>query len=233
MIKATIDRPKLEKSLKRFAKDFGDTNAQALCRWGVQACRELAGSSQVFGTGTAAKKKQWGSIEAGMNNVLITVPKSDRRKTRFLQSAQEAHDFINSNQDSKGRTKKLPIEQRAFISDALFKKVLKERQKLAGMAKGGWIGAGQAIAAAQKGTDRISIGKNFLGYTQKHSKFGSARKPVSGWKPTAELSNRVRHSGASNVLSPSDSKKAMDWSLKKTVKWYASALRRQNQKQKA
>jgi hypothetical protein len=150
-----------------------------------------------------------------------------------LKSPQEVHEWIDSRQNSKGRTKKLPAEQRAFITQKLFTQVLKERQKRAGMAKGGWLGAGQEIASAQKGTDRISIGKNFLGYAQKHSHFGGARRPISGWKPTAEISNRVRHSGDSNVLTSGASKAAIDWGLKKTITWYRAALRRQNQKQKA
>lgn len=100
------------------------------------------------------------------------------------------------------------------------------------MAKGGWLGAGQQIATAQRGTDRINIGKNFLGYAQKHGRFGSARKPVAGWKPTAEITNRVRHSADSGVLSPAQSKQAIEWGLKKTITWYRAALRRQNQQQK-
>lgn len=233
MIKATIDRPKLERSLKRFAKDFGDTNAQAICRWGVQTCRELAGSSQVFGTSSAAKKKQWNSIETGMRTVLSIVPNSTSRKTRLLTSDHEIHQWIDSNQNSRGRTAKLPIEERLCVTEEMFKKVLRQRQALAGMAKGGWIGAGQEIAAAQRGSDRISIGKNFLGYAHKHGKFGSATKPIGGWKPKAEIFNRARHSGHANVLSQSSAKRAIEWGLKKTVTWYRSALRRQNQQQKA
>lgn len=232
MITASIDRPRLERSLKRFAKDFGDTTAQAICRWGVQTCRELAGSTQAFGKSSEAKKKQWNSIEAGMNSVLSIVPKSERRSSRLMSSPSEVHAWIDSQQNSKGRTKKLPIEQRAFVTADLFQNVLKERQKLAGMAKGGWLGAGQQIATAQRGTDRINIGKNFLGYAQKHGRFGSARKPVAGWKPTAEITNRVRHSADSGVLSPAQSKQAIEWGLKKTITWYRAALRRQNQQQK-
>jgi hypothetical protein len=198
----------------------------------VQTCRELAGETQVFGKTAAAKKKQWNSIEAGIHSVLNVVADTKKRTTRVLTSEQEVSEWIDSNQNSKGRTKSLSVNQRPFVSEALLKKTITARRKLAGMAKGGWIGAGQDIAKAQTGTDRISIGKNFLGYAQKHSGFGGSTRPTSGERATATISNRVRHSAASNVLASAGSTRAINWGLKQTVKWYASALRRQNQKQK-
>jgi hypothetical protein len=144
---------------------------------------------------------------------------------------QEVSEWIDSNR-KRGRTKAVPINERPFCSEALFDKTIKARRQLAGIAKGGWIGAGQQIAMAQKGTDRINIGKNFLGYAQKHSKFGTATRPRTGFFPVASITNKSAHSGDSNVLKDSSAKQAIDWGLKKTVKWYASALRRQNQKQK-
>jgi len=230
MIKASIDRPKLERSLKRFARDFGDSNAQAIARWGVQTCRELAGSTQVFGKTASAKKKQWNSIEAGINTIVKVIDKPGKRTANILTSVSEVSDWIDSNRNNRGRTRAVPIEQRPYVTAALLKKTITERRKLAGIAKGGWIGAGQDIAMTQKGSDRMSIGRNFLGYTQRHSRFGSSTRPRSGWKPSALLSNRSRHSGASNVLKKNHARGAIEWSLKKTIQWYRAALRRQDKK---
>jgi hypothetical protein len=232
MIKASFDRPRLQRSLKRFARDFGDSNAQAIARWGVQSCREMAGSTQVFGKTAAAKKKQWNSIEAGVNTIVNVIDKPGRRTANILTSVSEVSDWIDSNRDKRGRTRAVPIQQRPFVTAALLKKTITDRRKLAGIAKGGWIGAGQDIAMAQKGSDRIAIGKNFLGYAQRHSRFGSSTRPRSGWQPSAMLSNRARHSGVSYVLKKAHMRSAIDWGLKKTIQWYRSALRRQNQKQK-
>ena len=232
MTKASIDRPKLERSLKRFAKDFGDTSAQAIARWGVQTCRELAGSTQVFGRTAAAKKKQWNSIEAGARTILNVVPKIKGRNARVLTSVAGVSEWIDSNRRSRGRTRDIPIDQRPFVTEKLYNDTIKARRISAGIAKGGWLGAGQSIASAQTGTDRINIGKNFLGYAQMHSRFGNATRPQSGFSPSAKLNNTARHSAASNVLKSSDTDKAINWGLKKTITWYRSALRRQDQKQR-
>lgn len=234
-MKAQLDMPRLERSLKRFAKDFGDNNAQAIARWGVQTCRELAGSTQVFGKTTAAKKKQWNSIEAGVRTVVKIVRTKDtnNRKVRVLRSVEEVSEWVDSCRGgSRGRTRRVPIHERPFITEALFVKAVKHRYNLAGMAKGGHIGAGQDIARAQKGADRITIGKNFLGYAQKHSRLGNSTHPRPGWKPSATLRNRVRHAGSSHVLSASEAKQAVGWGLKKTITWYRAAIKRQDKQQK-
>ncbi len=232
MITGSVDRQKLERSLKRFAKDFGDTTAQAIARWGVQTCRELAGSTQVFGRTAAAKKKQWNSIEGGSRTVLNIVKSVGKRKSRVLTSVQAVSEWIDSNRRSRGRTRAVPVDQRPFITEKLYNDTIKSRRIAAGIAKGGWLGAGQSIASAQTGTDRINIGKNFLGYAQRHSRFGNSTRPQSGWSPSAKLNNTARHSGEQNVLKSSDADKAINWGLKKTITWYRSAIRRQDQKQR-
>ena len=232
MTKAKFDLPRMERSLKRFARDFGDNNAQAIARWGVQTCRELAGSSQVFGKTAKAKTQQWNSIEAGMNTIINIIDRPGRRTVRLLTSVAEVSGWIDSNRGKRGRTRSVPIEQRPFVTAALVRRTLLARRKRAGIAKGGWLGAGQDIAQAQKGTDRISIGKNFLGYAQKHSKYGNATRPREGWSSFALLSNRAGHSASSHVLKRSHAQSAIDWGLKKTITWYRSALKRQDRKQK-
>jgi len=253
VFKAEIDRPKLEKSLKRFSKEFGETNAQAVVRWSVQACRELAMETQAVADKSLGEKprdKQRGAIIDDSYQVLLVVDNltsSGRgyraenqgktyhvRADMVLTDAQSVNDWIEVNRTRRGgRTAKLPAQERKVCAVTIHKKAMAMRFKKAGMAKGGWIGAGQDIARAQTGQDRINIGKNFLSYAQKHGRFGSATRPQSGWKPFVNISNRVAHSGSKNVLTSAAPARAFAWSLKKTVKWYASAIRKQDQKQKA
>jgi len=240
--------PKLERSLKRLAKDLGDNNAQAIARWGVQTCRELAKSTQAFGD-KKTRQVQEGAITSDAYNVLLVVDslrstgKGYRveNKGKFytvsgrkvLKSPDEVHDWIELNRTRRrGRTARLPVEERRVVVRSVFKAGMKKRLALAGLAKGGWIGAGQDIAAAQKGTDRINIGKNFLGYAQKHSAFGKSTHPQPGWSPSAKLTNKASHVSSNHVLKSSHIESAVQWGLRKTITWYQSALRRQNQKQK-
>jgi len=248
VFKADIDRPKLERSLKRFAKDFGETNAQALVRWSVNACRELAFETQVWGR-SKTKGKQEGAILADSYNVLLVVDKltpsgrsfrvHNQGKTysvkpdQVLNDPEAINEWIEVNRTRRrGRTAKLPPTERKVCDAATHKKAMRARYARAGMAKGGWIGAGQEIARAQKGQDRVTIGKNYLSYAHKHAKFGSASRPRNTWAPFVGITNRVAHSSDKNVLTAAAPARAFAWSLKKTVKWYATALRRQNQKRK-
>ena len=102
---------------------------------------------------------------------------------------------------------------------------MKIRYKRAGMAKGGWVGAGQEIAKAQKGASQDRIGVNFLKYAQKHSHFGSAVAPQSGFSPRSKLTNKVGHSGERHVLARGAFDKASAWGLRKTIRWYKEALK--------
>ena len=228
VIKATIDRPKLEKSLKRFANQFGDTNAQALVRWGIQTARELAFETQAWGR-KDTRNKQIGAIIADAYNVLKIVPKEPRGRTA-VKDASEANEWIEMNRTRRrGRTAKLPISEKKRCTREVFDAAIKMRSRMAGAAKGGWLGAGQEIARAQTGMDKINIGKNFLGYAQKHAHFGSSMKPRRGFFPKASITNGIRHSGSAHVLASGAGDKAINFGLKKTVTWYRSALRKIDQ----
>jgi hypothetical protein len=231
VIKGEIDRPKLERSLKRFAKEFGDTSAQAVVRWSIQTCRDLAIETQAWGK-TGTKKKQEAAIIADAYNVVEVIDR-EPRGVKALKTPGEVNDWIELNRTRRrGRTAHLSWEDKKRCSRQTFNAAMKIRHARAGMAKGGWLGAGQAIASAQTGQDRINIGKNFLGYAQKHSRFGSAKKPASGWKPAASITNSASHSASSHVVRPAAIDKAINWGLKKTITWYRSAIRRQDQKQR-
>ena len=243
MIKATIDRPKLERSLKYFAKKFGETTAQAVVRWSVQSCRELALETQVWGR-TGTRKKQIQAILADSYKVLLVVdelkptPKGFRvtnqgkvyhvSKSDVCLDAQSVNDWIEINRTGRnGRAPKnaIPITERKVCTRAVHGKAMRERYKRAGIAKGGWLGAGQDIARAQTGQEKILIGKSYMAYAQKHVHFGSAKKPSNGWKPVSSITNKSGHSGSKHVLSSNAPKKAIDFGLSKTIKWYKSTLR--------
>lgn len=196
------------------------------------------------------RAKQEGAILGDSLNVLIVVERlkptkktgyncENRGKSYFvsrnrvLLSPEDVNAWIEINRTRRNaRTAKLPVEERRVCDAATHRKAMRIRYRAAGMAKGGWIGAGRDIARGQTGMDKVDIGSNFLSYTQKHAHFGSAVKPVDGWKPTASITNSVAHTASSHVLSKQGSAKAINFGLKKSVKFYQSALRAIDKKQK-
>lgn len=244
MITAEIDMGKLRRSLTKAAKNFGESNRQAVARWGVQTCRELAVSTQVFGK-AGAKKKQIAAIEAGIHGAIATVTEREFQKLRagkrrakirnrwvevaqerILSTPEQCHRWIGAHRDDKGHAEKLDQFHIGVSSKSIMRQVVRERRERAGIAKGGWLGAGMMIAKRQSGTERITIGKNFLGYAQKHSKRGSAKPGGDGFKPFATLSNRARHTGSSYVLSQSERRKAIAFGARKTISWYRRAAKK-------
>lgn len=227
-VTAQIDMKKLEASLKKAATQFGDTTEQAVARWGVQTARELALSTQPFGS-AGTRKKQLQAIETGMRHVLrIVDPKafSRSKSSNKLESPQEISEYVESMRTGgEGHTRKrgqaMPI-----CRDSDFKKALRMRQERAGIAKGGWIGAAQDIAKSQRGGDRITIGKNFLSWTQRHRQRGRVRKHFSPFRPSASLIHSARHTRSQYVLRRTDANRAIEWGAKKTLTWYRIAAKR-------
>ena len=239
--KMDLDQVKMERSLKRAADRFGDSTAQAVARWGVHTCRELAEQTQAHGNG-GARKRQINSIEAGIVTTVAVLKGAKVRKgtvygewngkpTRFpvqrwLKDAAAVSAWVEKHRGRRGRTpKRLPVAEMAACSLATFKKARTLRGKQAGLAKGPWLGAGQRIAAAQKGTGQIRIGKNFLSYAQKHADKGTATHPRAGFRPEARLSNRARHAGDKYVLKPGAVRDAIRWGGRKTASWYRRAAK--------
>jgi len=232
MISGKFDRPKLEKSLKRFARSFGDNNAQAIARWGVQVCRELAFETQPYGK-AKTKQTQQGAIIKDAYNVILIKEKVGKSDKKALRSPDEVNGWIESNRTRRNRrTAKLPISERRVCTKTVFQKAMKIRLAKAGMAKGAWIGTGQEISSYQTGGEKITIGKTFLSWTQKHTSMGAATRPMPGFFSSTRLTNKSAHSSSSYVLSEAKSKKAIDWGLKKTVKWYQKTLKAQDNAQK-
>ena len=230
MIRVDVDMARLERSLRSAASRFGESSKQAVIRWGVQTAREMAVETQAWGK-TGTKKKQENAIAIGARSVfhIIDTRRQRRRATRRrseLVDPAEINAWIDENQNpSTGRTRRLSNEERKSVTEANLKKALRTRFKRAGMAKGAWLGAGQDIARAQTGQGRINIGRNFLGYTQTHARFGSAKRPRNPFRPITDLENKVRHAGSRDVVSQTAKAKATRFGLTKTIQWYRKAER--------
>lgn len=245
MIEAEFDIPKLIRSLKKSSKAFGDTNKTAIARWGVQTCRELAVSTQVYGK-AGAKKKQINAIESGMNAVIASVTdkqfrllisgkvKKAKIRNRWVDVTQErllsdegkAMDWIQSHRNEKGRTQRLDQFSIGIAPQSVVRKVIRIRSVRAGIAKGAWLGAGVEIAKKQTGAQRISIGKNFFGYAQKHASRGEAKATTNPFNPIASLINKAAHSASPYVLSQKEKEKSVGFGLRKTITWYRMAARK-------
>ena len=223
-----------------------------LYRWGVQCAREAAVATQPYGgrtgkSGTKAKNKSKNSIEQGLYAVCIPLKRVRRSKSgktvegitangkvisfpasRFYDSPEQLDQFWQSRRTRRfRRTRRSNIENKAAAPLKVFKATLKKRMNHAGMAKSGWIQAGQMIAARQTGSERIRIGKNFISYAQKIR--GKGRISVSkgsGFQPAAWIHNLASHTKSSHVMDQSKVKSQVIWAAKNTLKWYQSAIRR-------
>lgn len=228
-ISGTFDRAKLERSLKRASKAFGDTSAQAIARWGVGTCRELAKDTQVFGNTAKSKKKQEDAMLADALKVIRVTNaqyKPRRGKANQLRSIEEVMDWIEINRTARhGRTAKLETFEKKECEEKLFLRAMKVRYKLAGIAKGGWIGAGKDIAKRQQGTDRINIGVNWARHAHAHENLGSSTLQKSTFDPFALLKNGARHTVSKHVMRRGAEQNAANWALKKTLTWYRKSLK--------
>ena len=182
-----MDMGMLERSLRKSAKAFGETTAQSVRRWGVSTCRKLAVETSAFGqTGTFKTQKQ--AIENDAKKVLHVYPDEFGNNTgiitaknkKLLLSAEAVNDWIELNRTGRnGRTPKkgLPSEERKCCKATTFRSAMRIRFKHAGMAKGGWLGAGMEIAREVGGGYKDVIGKNFMSYAQKFSHMGRRQNP--------------------------------------------------------
>lgn len=194
-----------------------------------------------------AKKMQDDAIMGDLLNICVIIKGARRTKTgktvrgttmsgrrisgpasRYFDSSEKLYQFWQMNRTRRrSRTPKLPIEKKAFAPPSVFKGALKTAKGNTGLAKSGWLQAGQMIAARQKGADRIRIGKNFLGYAQKHR--GHGRITVANgdkFQPAAWLHNTLPYTKDPHVLNPSKAQAQVVWAAKNLLNWYQSAIRR-------
>jgi hypothetical protein len=223
---AKIDTAKLNRSIKKYAKAFGESSAQAVTRWSVQTCRELAKYSQPFKGGmTAHRKSMWKDAL----HCVIPIEGKSPKGAAALKTPLQIMEWVDLNRTMKGRrVPKLPINQRKKCSMTNLKKAIKIKSNRGGIAKGGWIGAGDEIAKNQTGLNKFNIGSNFIKYAHNHSYIGIAKPPPNGFKPVAEITNQARHSGNDYVLRTSQIDKAISDGRRKCLKFYKIVLNKLN-----
>lgn len=226
---AKFDMAELQSSLARFSKRHGDGCRQAVIRWSIAVCNEMAFRTQIYGK-RGVKKKQTLAIWRDVWNVIYKIDRIPRntRSDKYLKTPDEVLQWMDDNRGRGRRTRKLAERDRKAATITTIRKAIRAKLARIGMAKGGWIGAGLEIAEAQRGGKAIRVGAG-MAFAKKHARFGSAQKPKRT-KPTAKMSNRVRHVASNYVLKKSASKKAIQEGLRKTVKYYQYAVRAMERK---
>jgi len=254
MISSSIDTKELSRQLGKLSADFGDTNEAAIARWGVATCRRLIVASQSWGDGKDAKKKQEDAILKDANRAVYSISRNNKlvRKikqrsvtglviggelalftpARNLGTPEEVNAFIEANRNKRGRVRLLNSQSKGIAAATAFNAAIKIRKKRAGVAKGGWIGAGISIGKKQRKGSRITIGKNVAGYAHKFKSGGTSRISRSVWLPQGDITNNVPYVSSEHVLKSSDSKKAINDGGKMTIKWYEKAMQSRLKKRK-
>jgi len=246
MIKAEIDTKEIARQIKQLSGDFGDTNESAVARWGVAACRSMVKSTQAWGDGKDAKKKQEDAIKKDANRAVFSVTKATYvngvasgklsglvingtlvtfTPDRILKTPEEINAFIDRKQTGKNnRVPTMKWTEKAIAAASVMTKALRIRSKTSGKGKGAWIGAGKTIGAKQRKGSRITIGKGVAGYAHKFSSGGTAQLIRSTWNPIGKLINNVPYVGTDYVLKKSDAQDAINQGGRMTIKWYESAM---------
>ena len=233
--------PGFREKLQRLSRDFGDDADQATARLAVSMAREIAILTPPRGKD---KKAILGAIITDAWRVVMVIPgkffnhltKTARprinmgkggwqaiRPSQLTRSDRDIYDHIESHRDGKGRVREFKnrqVSMQLITTKPTMNKVLRRRRKLAGVAKGGFLGAGMAAARFQKGADRVSIGKNFMAWAQKHRNLGTARRIKAG---EIELRNSARNSGALVGIGEADLAHERAW--KNTERWYRRAIK--------
>lgn len=246
MIKTDIDTKGLERQLMSMAKDFGESNEAAICRWGVHTCRDLVKRTQAFGVGTEARKKQKDAIAKDINGAVFGVSKATYvngvasgklsglvingelitfTPDRILKTAQEVIDFVDRNRTGKNRRVYQMARMRKGI--APIKEITSAigiKLRRAGIAKGAWIGAGKAIAAKQRKGSRIAMGGGIAGYAEKFKDGGTAQLTRKQWNPIGKIINNVPYVSSEYVLKKRDATKAINEGGKTMKSWYEAVM---------
>jgi len=248
VISADVDLKAVQADLVAAAAAFGECNETGIARWGVAVARRLVKETQVWGDNAKAKTTHENAMVKDAKRVAIVIqdPKLVRQieqkklggltikgeKWKFnprqnLTTAQGLNDWIDLNRSSRsGRPPKkgLPKGVMCITTGKVVMAAMRQRFKRIGKAKGGWIGAGQAIGTHQKKGSRITIGKNVAGYAHKHKSTGSATMKRDTWSPEGTMVNSVRHASDPHVLKPGQTEKSIVDAARNTIIWYEKVL---------
>lgn len=248
MISAHVDMKELTDSLTWAAAQFGECNEAGIARWGVATCRRIIKETQVWGDGKEAKATHENAMIRDVKRVAVVVqdPKLARRVTRKnltglsirgeqwkftpqqnLTTAKGLNDWIDLHRSKKsGRPPKSGLKngRKAVTTGKVVMSAMNQRFKRIGKAKGGWIGAGQAIGAHQKKGSRITIGKSVAGYAHKWKSGGRSSMKRDVWSPEGTMVNHVKHADDPHVLRPGQAEKAVADAARNTITWYEKTL---------
>ena len=246
MLTADVDPLGIARQMRALAKDFGESNESAIARWGVSTCRNLVQETQAWGNDTQAKKKQEDAIRKDVNRAVYSVTQKTYvngvasgklsglvingslvtfTPDRILKNKQEVLDFVNLNRTNrKNRVPTMKRNMKAIADAKSVNEAIAMKTKRAGIAKGGWIGAGKTIGARQRKGSRITIGKDVAGYAHKFQTGGTATLQRDVWNPIGKIINNVSYVSTDYVLKKSDAADAINTGGRMTIKWYESAM---------
>jgi len=248
MISATVDMKELAESLAWASAQFGECNEAGIARWGVATGRRIIKETQVWGDTSKARQVHENAMVRDVKRVAFVVqdPKLARRvmrknltglvikseKWRFtpqqnLTTAKGLNDWIDLHRSKKsGRPLRVGLGngKMAVTTGRVVMSAMNQRFKRIGKAKGGWIGAGQAIGSHQRKGSRITIGKNVAGYAHKFKSHGSASMKRDVWSPEGTMVNSVRWADDPHVLKPGQAEKAIADAARNTITWYEKTL---------
>ena len=248
-IKAQFDDVSMIRKLKKLSKSYGESQEQAVKRWGVQTCRDLAKYTLVVGSKPKFHKKAMmkdalnviysfdGSAKKAGKSTKINL-KSGKSfyvsDSRLLTNEEEVLRWIEQHRTAKNkRTVKLSIDQRKVCSNRLLKRSINQKHKLlSGIAKDGWLDAGEDIAKGQKGPNPDRIGEKLMKFARKPKKTGKATERKRFFKSFAELDNFLSHSRNNYVLRNSLKREAIREGLRKCIKSYRKMIIHENKKKK-
>tara|TARA_R110000764_G_scaffold88174_2_gene169170 strand:- start:157 stop:912 length:756 start_codon:yes stop_codon:yes gene_type:complete len=237
-IDASIDLNSLARQLKAVSKRFGDTQEQATKRWGVSVARDLALRTQAFGVKAQAQKMailadarqviytHTGSIKKTKSGFYIQHKNVSRgvKQEDYLKSPTEINDFIDSQRTARRkRTKPLPTAEKKVCSEAALKRAinLKHKEK-SGMAKDGYLDAGDHISRGQKGVGSEKIGASYIKWARKPAKLGKSKRRRRGLKTHSVLINKISYIG--HNIGSSDISKSTKIGAIKMLKWYKKTM---------
>jgi len=234
------DTEKFRRTLKGYGRRFKDSNWQLTCRLAVSVARELAVLTEPRGKG---KKAIVAAIEADARRAVVPLSartfQAARRRgriwdgrqyvavpaDRFLEDEDAVWRAIEVARGRGGRVRKGLTGGPAVTRRPVFLRVLRKRRKLAGIAKGSWLGAGMEAARFQRGAARLSIGRNFMSWAQKHARFGRARRRRRGWRAGIELVSLARHTRRREIFPVGVEDEAVARAFRNTANWYRRALK--------
>lgn len=239
-----FDEAKMIRKLGHFAKDVGETQRQAIKRWGVQTCRELARMTEPFGS---TKKKAGSKLMSAMwsdaLNVIYTVERKRKSGSnsyqvtlqgntwnvpqyRFLTRPEEVISWIDSNRSKRrGRTRRLATEEKRVCLESTLKRAITLKfKRWGGLAKDSWIDAGNDISRGQRGPKQTKISPAYIKWAQKPQKVGTSKEGRKMMKEMAELISRVSYLN-NYLLKSTNKRKAIQIGLNKTISTYKAILR--------